>query len=162
MPNVIERWLQRGPDPSDSQARTTSGSEATMDLLRRTIRECSACHGSLDSHSYRFFACHPSSTADAAAFLQAIRSEDWATVQAGQMPALDQPLFVLYAIACPHPPQGSGMVALLRTQSDPQTPGMLAEQRALTPESLATLRAQCPTCTWIPFIAPLQFQHQPV
>ncbi len=153
MPNAIE---QGPPGRSNTVSTTTRGIDATTELLLRTIPACSACNGPLDDHSYRFYACHPVSPADAldqrpSTFLKAIHDEDWARVQANQVPAVNQPLYVLYAIICPHPPDGSGMVALLRNQPDARTSHTLVEHMNLTPESMALLRAQCPTCPWINF-----------
>ena len=159
MRNIVEEGPPGQSTPVTAKAR---GIDAT-ELLRLTLPVCATCSRPLDGHSYRFYACHPVAPTDAsddgtAAFLQAIQDEDWATVQATQMPALDQPLYVLYAIACPHPPEGSGMVALLLTQPDAQLPATLSEQLALTPQSMAALRAQCPTCPWISFTPPLHFR----
>lgn len=158
MPKIVEQSL---PGRTSTQTR---GSDAAKQLLRRAIPVCDACSGSLDGHSYRFYACHPAPSTGAldhgaSAFLQAILAEDWSTVQATQMPAVNQPLYVLYAIACPHPPEGSGMVALLRTQPDQQPPDTVIRHLALAPQSMAVLRAQCPTCQWISFASPLQFQQ---
>lgn len=44
---------------------------------------------------------------------------------------------MVYAIACPHPPEGSGMVALLLTRPDLQTPDTLFHQHALNPGNMA-------------------------
>lgn len=167
MPNLIERWLLRRTNSVAPKARTSFGTGATTELLRQTIPDCSTCRGPLDGHSYRYFACHPVTPVDEldqcpVNFLKAMQAEDWATVQASQKPALDQPLFVVYAIACPHPPAGSGMVALLLTQPDLHIPDTLFHHLALTPESMASLRAQCPTCQWISFSPPLQFQQDTV
>lgn len=167
MPNFIERWLLRRTSSVAPKARTTFGSDATTTLLRQTIPACSSCRGSLDGHSYRYFACHPVTPADArdegpVNFLQAIQAEDWAILHASQKPALDELLFVLYAIACPRPPAGSGMVALLLTQPDLLIPDTLFFHLALTPESVTSLRANCPTCQWIPFTPPLQLQQDTV
>ena len=162
MPNEVQPPSQVPGTPVSTQA----GGDPTAEFLVRIIPSCSACNGSLDGHNYRFYACHPVPSADAAdldsaAFLQAIHVEDWATVQSIQLPAVDQPLYVLFAIACPHPPEGSGMAVLLLTQPEAQSQHTLLQRIALTPDSMAVLRAQCPTCPWIA-LTPLHLQQQAV
>ena len=131
---------------------TNASADATTQSLRRLYPRCAACHEGFDGHTYRFFSCHPVVTADN--FLAAARSGDWASVHAMQTPSVDQPLFVVYAIACPPEAETGGIVSLLRL--DPDGSAVLDLQQALAPEAFAALRALCPTCQWIAFTPALQ------
>jgi hypothetical protein len=149
MPNIVERWLVRR---SSQQPRSIFGTDATTGLLRELVPVCSACQGQMVQHAYRFIASHPSRPSTATTdFLEAIRRQDWATVFAASTPAIDQPIFVLYAISCP---AGAGMIALLEAQPGPlvsDSEGALVKQ-AITQSSasMAALRSLCPSCRWIP------------
>lgn len=149
MPNLIERWLLQRVVPAK---RNTFGTDATTELLRGLVPYCAACGGALAGHEYRFFASHPAHPSPTTkAFLKAVQEQDWAEVQACQLPAVGEPLFVMYALACPADEALSGAVILLRVEPDPGLRDGVHYQSRLTPEKMAALRALCPACKWIPF-----------
>jgi hypothetical protein len=146
MPNAVERWLVRrtGETP-----RTTFGVDATTSLLRRLVPVCAACRASLAHHAYRFFASHPATPSPATDdFLQSIHNQEWASVFETQLPAVDQSIFVLYAISCP---SGGGMTALVLAPDGPQDQNELVASSSLSDTSMAALRSVCPACKWISF-----------
>jgi hypothetical protein len=126
--------------------------EETPQLLQRLCPLCAACREVLASHTYRFFSCHPTASGDN--FLATAQAGDWASVHGMQTPSVDQPRFVVYAIACPPSSQTGGMVAMLRCDIDGSA--ALDLQQAFSPEDFAALRALCPTCQWIAFTPALQ------
>jgi hypothetical protein len=142
MPNPVERWLLK---------RTARPSvEATTSLLHRLLPHCAACQGGLACHTYRFFSTHPADdTAAANSFRAAVEAGNWAAVHLAQAPAINQPIYVVYVIACP---QSGGMVAMLL--ADPSGSDTLPLSRAVSAGELAHIRTLCPTCEWISFDYP--------
>ena len=138
----------RRPEPGKNDAAT----HATTQLLQTMLPHCAACNRSFNGHTHRFFSCHPASSANL--FLKASRAGEWATVHSLQTPSVDQPKFMVYAIACPASANTGGMVTMLRF--DAKGTATLDLQQALTLQEFAALRALCPTCQWIAFTPALQ------
>jgi len=114
--------------------------------FHRFCPSCAACGQSLEQHTYRFFASHPARPGTSP-FVDAIRVHDWAAVYATQAPAVNQPLLVVHAIACPA--SGGGMM-LTALQSEDAPDAALFDHAVLTAQELAAVRTLCPTCRWLP------------